>query len=545
MSLMGLLLLLRELALVNVRNLPFDDGLFIGRAESLIGNTEKTLGSTRGFNPLVKGQVYPFILEISNFLNTNPIVFVLALYWIALIVLIAFLYYNLRDERIILFFTLFVVLDSGPFSAQASRIGRELFYGITVLFLFALLVKLKFLFLQNTQKIKITFRIIYGILLGLILFLANNTREERPWIYLILITGFIWVVGIKFKSINQFIVILFVFVASYFILNQSLKIYNQNIFGVKLTSTTIEGEFPKLMSNLSAISTKEKFNPYVSISEEKRKIAYENSASFKLLSNYLEGDGKAWIQFGCENSQTCDDYANGWFHVALRVAIDDQGYWISQKSAQEFMSQVNKELEIACTSGSMKCSNALPLAKALGVTTITKDQVIKSISFLTFYVEKSILGWNRGSIEFSPYEVMDEKQWERWKFVVKSLPESQVEYQNRYNNRISIFNPIYLNWVKLNVALSTIGLLFFVFTLYRLVFSRENFRKTELFLISIAFFSLYIWFTRGVLLALNSATNLISISENYALPGRVFLLIAFAIFTYLGVKVFSKEKNEK
>ena len=542
-SFMGLLLLLREIVLVNVRNLPFDDGLFVGRAESLIGNTEKTLGSTRGFNPLVKGQVYPFILEISNFLNTNPLVFVLALYWIALIVLIALLYYYLHDERIILFFTLFVVFDSGPFSTQASRIGRELFYGITVLFLFALLVKLKFHFSQNRHKVKTTSKVIYGILLGLILFLANNTREERPWIYFILITGIIWAVGLKTKSINHFIVILLVFVASYFILNQGLKIYNQNIFGVKLTSTTIEGEFPKLMSNLSVISTEEKFNPYVSISERKRKIAYENSPSFKLLSNYLEGEGKAWIQFGCENSQTCDDYANGWFHVALRVAIDDLGYWITQDDAQDFMSEINKELEIACISGNMKCSNALPLAKALGVTTITKDQVIKSISFLNFYIEKSFLGWNRGSIEFGPYEVMDEKQWERWKFVVKSLPESQVEYQNRYNNRVSIFNPIYLNWVKINAVLSIIGLFFFLFTLYRSVFHKEKFQKNELLLISIALFSLFIWLSRGALLALNSATNFISVTENYALSGRVFLPIALAIFTYLGVKVFWKEKK--
>lgn len=517
----------------------------MGRAESLIGNTEKTLGSTRGFNPLVKGQVYPFILEISNFLNTNPLVFVLALYWIALIVLIAFVYYHLRDIRIILFFTLFVVFDSGPFSSQASRIGRELFYGITVLCLFALLVKLKFLFALNTHRIKTTSKVIYGILLGLILFLANNTREERPWIYLILISGIIWVVGLKIKSINHFFIILLLFITSYFILNQGLKIYNQNIFGVKLTSTTIEGEFPKLMSNLSAISTEEKFNPYVSISEEKRKVAYQNSPSFKLLSNYLEGDGKAWIQFGCENSQTCDDYANGWFHVALRVAIDDLGYWITQDDAQDFMSQINKELEIACISGNMNCSNALPLAKALGVTTITKDQVIKSIGFLNFYIEKSFLSWNRGSIEFGPYEVMDEKQWERWKFVVKSLPESQVEYQNRYNNRVSIFNPIYLIWIKTNAVLSTIGLFFFLFTLYRLVFHQEKFQKNELLLISIALFSLFIWLSRGALLALNSATNFISVTENYALSGRVFLPIALAIFTYLGVKVFWKEKNEK
>ena len=70
---LGLLIYMREKLLINVLNLPFDDGLFIGRAEALIGDTEKTLGSTRGFNPLVKGQIYPFILEISNFLSLNPV----------------------------------------------------------------------------------------------------------------------------------------------------------------------------------------------------------------------------------------------------------------------------------------------------------------------------------------------------------------------------------------------------------------------------------------------------------------------------------------
>jgi hypothetical protein len=81
--------------------------------------------------------------------------------------------------------------------------------------------------------------------------------------------------------------------------------------------------------------------------------------------------------------------------------------------------------------------------------------------------------------------------------------------------------------------------------LYRLIFYKGKFQKNELRLISIAFFSLFIWFSRGALLALNSATNFISVTENYALSGRVFLPVALAIFTYLGVKVFWKEKNEK
>ena len=141
----GFLLLLRELLLINTRNLPFDDGLFVGRAESLIGNTEKTLGSTRGFNPLVKGQVYPFILEVANYLNMSPVVLVYFIFLIASVVFLLML--CLMGVKTIIFvpFVLFVLLDPSPFSSQASRISRELFYATTIIFLFLLIVKLKVL----------------------------------------------------------------------------------------------------------------------------------------------------------------------------------------------------------------------------------------------------------------------------------------------------------------------------------------------------------------------------------------------------------------
>ena len=341
--------------------------------------------------------------------------------------------------------------------------------------------------------------------------------------------------------------VLIVLIASgpYIFLQLSLKNYNQDIFGVSLTSTTIEGEFPKLMSNLSSIDVLEEFNPYVSISEEKRMIAYEISPTFKLLKNYLEGEGKAWIQFGCENSQTCEDYANGWFHVALRVAIDDLGFWITQKDAQDFMFKVNGELESACNSGRLDCTEALPFAKALGVTKVTTGQLLQSLGFLRIYIDRSIFGWNRGPGEYSPFVVMDERQWQRWNYVVKSLPVSQAEYQNQYNNRIALFNPIYQKWVILYNGIILIGILAMLVVLFKFIFDRKRFNKIELLLISIACYSLFIWFTRGALLAVNSATNFISITEHYALPGRVFLSVSLSIFFYLVVRIISDIKNKK
>jgi hypothetical protein len=158
-------------------------------------------------------------------------------------------------------------------------------------------------------------------------------------------------------------------------------------------------------------------------------------------------------------------------------------------------------------------------------------------------MKNSFLGWNQRSQEFAAHEVMDEKQWERWSYVIKTLPKSQVQYENQFNNRISIFNILYEKWVTIFVYIKLIAMLFMFYIFYRYFRHRNEFGKHESHLFSAAVFSLLIWFTRGILLAINSATNFISISEHYALPGSSFLSISLSIFLYHGFKnILSKIK---
>jgi hypothetical protein len=229
---------------------------------------------------------------------------------------------------------------------------------------------------------------------------------------------------------------------SYTTATSFLKNYNLEVYGVNLTSTTIEGEFPELMANLSSIRSTEEFQPYVSISKTKREIAYSISPSFAELRNYLEGDGTSWFVFGCENLNICDDYANGWFHVALRVGIDQRGYWIDQRKAQDYMRTINEQILKACNDKEIECVRPLPFAKALGVTQITKAQILGSREFLFDYFYKSVFGWNQGGTEFLAHNTMPDEQWSRWTRVIKTLPLDQVEYQNQYNHRVGFFNGI-------------------------------------------------------------------------------------------------------
>lgn len=528
---------LRYNLLINVNNYPFDDGLFIARAEGFVLGNEKSLESTRGFNPLVKGQIYPRIIVIANLLNLNPIVFVYILLIVTIILFITLVYIRYKSLLLISLVFCFTLFDPSPFSSQASRISREMIYQVGVLLLFLMIVFMqKTLVLKNKQSIIRV--ILFGVITGVLIFSLNNIREEREWIYLIYIAGML---GLLLKNYKNYLsVLLFTVIAtmSYTAATDFLKNYNLEVYGVNLTSTTVEGEFPELMANLSSIKTTEEFQPYVSISRRKRDIAYSISPSFAQLRNYLEGDGTSWFVFGCENLNICDDYANGWFHVALRVGIDQQGYWINQRKAQDFMRTINQEILKACNDKQIECVKPLPLAKALGVTQITKAQILGSSNFLFDYFYKSVFGWNKGGAEFLAHNTMPDEQWSRWTRVIKTLPADQVEYQNQYNHRVGFVNGVYHYWVNIYKVFLITGFMAFILMVLNSIYYkiRKRVNSVNKNLVFIANFSLFIWFSRGILLSFNSVTNIVSISENYSLPGRVFLPISLSIYIYVTIK---------
>jgi hypothetical protein len=537
---------LRHNLLINVNNYPFDDGLFIARAEGFVLGNEKSLESTRGFNPLVKGQIYPQIIVIANILNLNPIVFVYVLLIITIILFITLVYIRYKSLLLISLVFCFTLFDPSPFSSQASRISREMLYQVGVLLLFLMIVYMRENLSKN-NKLSIIRVILLGVITGALIFCLNNIREEREWIYLIYIAGMLWIFLKNYKNYISVLLFIIITTMSYTAATSFLKNYNLEVYGVNLTSTTIEGEFPELMANLSSIKTSEDFQPYVSISRTKREIAYSISPSFAQLRNYLEGDGTSWFVFGCENLNICDDYANGWFHVALRVGIDQQANWINQRKAQDFMSSINQEILKACKDKQIECVKPLPLAKALGVTQITKAQILGSSDYLFDYFNKSVFGWNKGGTEFLAHNTMPAEQWSRWTRVIKTIPADQVEYQNQYNHRVGFVNGIYLYWVNIYKLFVVTGCMALILILLNSIYckNRKRVNIVNKELIFIANFSLFIWFSRGILLSLNSVTNIVSISENYSLPGRVFLPISLAIYIYVVIKYLDSRSQSK
>lgn len=530
------LLYMRNYVPINVLSLPFDDELFVRRADLVIQGD--LFNFVSGYNPLVKGVAYPWLLVFSNFLNINPLLLTLVL----LIIGVYAVGFTLFSKDQIVFLNLLLILTFiDPFflKGSASRIARETLYGAALLLAIASI--LFFVKLVNSKRIHKSKFVLYAMFTGFFLLVAQNTREERSWIFLnvglaLVLTFFI----IKKKSKKNYLLIILFSILTftfYFVFTNMLKNFHYQIYNVYLNSTTVEGEFPRLLSNLSSIDTGQAERRYVSITSSKRELAYEVSPNFRKLSDYLEGPGGMWIQFGCENANICDDYANSYFHVALREAIKIEGYWSTQDQAQSFMAIINNEIENACNEKDLNCVDALPLAKGLGVTKISLDQIIDSLTFLRDYVNLSINNWDpeyslkKVNLEFQEalyYSEMSPESWDIWVSVIPNLPSSQAKFKETFNYKTGKTIGVIQFWNYISSLSIKFGLIVLLILNLSLFFKRINIVINKPLLV-IANFLLFVWLSRGVLLALNSTTNLISISEYYSLPGKIFLSLATAI----------------
>ena len=541
---------LRNYIPINILSLPFDDELFIRRAAVIISGDLSTF--TSGYNPLVKGVAYPWLLVVANLFQINPILIPFSL----LILCVGLISYFLLTKKQIFFVglaVLLVFLDPSPYKGAASRVARETFYAagllltITGIIIFALMLNSKILSIRKLSTL--------AIASGFFLFVTQNIREERPWVYLnvaltFLISFFI-IVNKSKKILIYFLLFASLMMISHFSFMNILKYSHNNIYGVYLTSTTIEGEFPRLLSNLASIDVGVPERRYVAITEKKRIAAYGVSPTLTILRDYLEGPGGMWVQFGCDNSGVCDEYANSYFHVALREAIKVNGFWQNQRQAQEFMAVINGEIESACESGEIDCITALPLARGLGVTKISSDQIIDSAFYLKEYIFLSINTWDTSysfkniNLRFQEnlyYTNISEESWKIWSDVVTELPSSQKVFSDQYNYKTGKIIGLLTLWNYLFSYVVKIGIIIFLF-LNILIFTKKIKNNNALNALLIADITFLVWLTRGLLLALNSTTNLISISEYYSLPGRIFLSISISLTFISLIFIIKSQKN--
>ena len=528
------LIILRRWLPVNTLVAYFDDGLFLSRAEFILSGQ---LGEINwGFNALVKGTFYPWFIVFGNKINLNPI-FLTYLTLVLLVLLLSFIVYKINKKIIFsVGLIIFTLADPLYFSDGSSRLLRELTQQNLVL-LFLILLNSTF-YLISRSKISPIILVSLSIMSGLVLAISINVREENIWIYsAYMINLIILIFSRKFK-IRQIVSVNLIIIITLLVSIQGVKTINSNFYGVSLQNSMTEGEFPEMMLNLSSIATSQGNIRYSAIDKRKREIAYKVSPSFARLQPYLEGPGQAWIQFGCQASNTCDDYSNGWFHVALREAMRNIGWWDTEKIAQEKMGLINGELSKACEEKLITCKRGVAFGAAFGNQFISYQEIIDAIPFFSQYVKSSLNNWgiqrevNESTILKT--EIMPEDLYTSWKNTIPSMPAGQNQYIDKFNSRYLTFQPFLNYWSSIYSIILKILLVLNILIPFLIIFYRFKI-KLNIFIVATYLTYLYLWLSRGIFLSLNSSVNSPqSMSLNYALSARVF----FSGFLFLGLIIF-------
>jgi hypothetical protein len=534
------LIIVRRWLPVNTLVAYFDDGLFLSRAEFILSGQ---LGEINwGFNALVKGTFYPWFIVFGNKINLNPIF----LSYLVLVLVILFLgtivYSFTKNFLISLGLILFVAADPLYFSEGSSRLMRE-FIQQNLVLLFFILFNAIFYFIARSKSPYI-FVLPITILSGIVLAVSINVREENIWIYSAYVLNIIILFFSRKFKIKQLLYVNIILIITLFISIQVVRTINSHFYEVSLQNSTTEGEFPKMMLNLSSIVTSQGNVRYSAIDKNKREIAYRISPIFAQLQPYLEGPGQAWIQFGCRDTNTCDDYSNGWFHVALREGMRNIGWWDTEKIAQEKMGQINIEISKACEDKVIECRKGIAFGPAYGNQFISYQEFSDSFPFFSQYIKSSLNNWEiKKEISASTIfktEIMPEDLYTSWKKTIPSMPAGQNQYLDKYNTRYLMLQPFLNYWSSIYSIFLTILLIVNILIPFLVIF--HKFRvKLNIFLVSTYLIFLYLWVSRGIFLSLNSSVNFKSVGLTYALSGRVFL----SGFLFLGLIIFFSILKQK
>jgi len=516
------------IALISLRNFlppiivyaPFDDSLYVGMSK-IIYNLDLD-NYTAGFDPLVKGVAYPYILAIAKWLSIPSLV----LPHLVLILSIAILSFTLfkvsKSHILSLLFLLIVLLDPFPISFFSSKISREMTHQSFLMLSISLILASVF---YPKLKFRKLFSFITGALSAVFFTVSFNTREEHIWLYLIFMSLFI-LIFLNFGMNKYFIITLAAFIVTVYLSNKTIEKFHFTIYEVKQLNSTTQGNFPKLMKNLASIKTQSEEIPFVSITAEKRNEAYKVSPTFKKLESFLEGPGQAWIQHGCNDSETCTEYANGWFHVALRDGIREIGKWENQKQAQRFMKKANIELELACTNQQLTCVAALPIAPALGVIRINDFELPKILSSFNKYIFYSFSGWGGSSPHFGMPPELPEWYWGAYSDMFVGLPDNEIEYREMFFARWSYFINYYNLWSMIYSIGSVIGITLYMIFSFRFFVKEKTLLDRFLFILGTT--SFVAWLFRGLLLSVTEATSFSAINSLYATSGRIFFSVVVA-----------------
>lgn len=320
-----------------------DDGFFISKGYSIISG--QWLGDFNNLT-LIKGPVYSIFLALNSLIGI-PITITTALVFILMVVFAARVMAALGlNKTSILLLSILLFLNPAYFPTRVIR--DNLYFVLTVVVLLSILLQ----FVVESKKGFDKFTFIYGLCFGVFW----STREEGVWlipsIFIAMAYGFYYVGDGNRVALSKKLAL---YLGSALLVIVAISSINYAKYGQFAVVDFKAKGFVGALDALNSIDVGEE-QLYLPVPSSKREVAYSVSPSFMQLKEYFDGPGRGWTEHGCRiYTNTCGDYAGGWFMWALRDAAQYVGKYDSAQGSENFYRAIKDEILNACKSSKIAC----------------------------------------------------------------------------------------------------------------------------------------------------------------------------------------------
>lgn len=341
-------------------------------------------------NSLVKTMSYPiflFFVKISHI----PYGICLSILWIisGLLVIYAIYKFVCKNKLLLLLIFIFIIFMPIAFDVYAgARVYRNaimipsIISCLTSLFIFISLAISKN---KNTKQI-----ILWGIILGVIFTFNYYIKEDGILTMPIFLVSILSVILYNFyehrnKKMIKYAVICLIPILIFGASTLTYKEVNNHYFGISEINTRTGGEFGEFWQNLLKIDDENKNNT-IWVTSTTLEKAWNASPTLHSRPDLLNGMIKSkW-------TKNLTTYLIKGDHVAwqLREIMWKVGLYPNEKEANDFMKQVNDELEMSFENGTLNKSDKIfitPLANGKSINEIydTKNHFIIGFENCLFY----------------------------------------------------------------------------------------------------------------------------------------------------------------
>lgn len=200
-----------------------------------------------------------------------------------------------------------------------------------------------------------------------------NLREDGYWImpivgglFAIAIISFLsaiqWKVSKHILALGGIVAMIMVPFIATSLLGAGIANLNEKYYGRNVLNDYFSSDFEDAYAALTRVDTDNKRHLTVPVSTAMREQIYIASPAFLELKDCLDREDKQGLCEGFKqngvDAEEINDYQGGWLPFAIRLAVDNKGYYATASTAEKYYRELARQVNTACDTGALSCHDA-------------------------------------------------------------------------------------------------------------------------------------------------------------------------------------------